>query len=431
MEELPQDRWFWVWLTIFGLLLGTSPFIIWQKYVACGIICGIVGLGGLLMLVRDRLATVTKTWPKVSLKILAVVVLSMLVGQLMGYDITGHRAGGALSSLQWWFYGLTLLLIAVVVSATLSKKKTSKLVIHWANYRAVEGGGVEYPVGDFLQQIISGDSLVFDIENHNFVIGNKNFVPHDPLTSKKKRLQVNYSYGGEPARTTERREHGRLLLPEDSEVKWLTGEVARLQAAQLTTIVGAGHAGNVPRQNDPRLRIEVTSVRVESASYEQTCFTLHNEGLNTAYRVKIADIDVTSPKHGHAIATFGQEEAIPAGKHSVISLVIDSVTTLFTHDLKTFLDWKLESLSAPSKEVIEKITITYDDFSENNFETTAELVYVPIQAHSYIEASEDFVAIAKQFLGKNPSAVIVQRNERPLISPITVRNQRFKKLGSK
>ena len=110
------------------------------------------------------------------------------------------------------------------------RKKPSKLKINWANYRAVENGGEVFEVGEFLQQIISGDSLVFDIENHNFKTGGKDYAPRDPLTSKEKRLQVNYSYGSEPARTTEQREHGRLLLPEDSKIKWLTGEVDRLKA---------------------------------------------------------------------------------------------------------------------------------------------------------------------------------------------------------
>lgn len=147
----------------------------------------------------------------------------------------------------WWLYGLLLLVGAAVglvisrlirpqvalISALPTEKprKPSKLVIHWANYRAVAGGGVVYEVGDFLRQIISGDSLVFDIENDNFVIGNKNFAG-DPLWGKEKRLQVNYSYGGNQPVTTERREHGRLLLPEDSKIKWLQGEVDRLIAAQ-------------------------------------------------------------------------------------------------------------------------------------------------------------------------------------------------------
>jgi hypothetical protein len=229
-----EERWFWVWLSIYLVPLGTAPFIIWEwKYPVWGTICGIVGLGGLLMLVRDRLATTASKLPiRISLKILTVITLSMLVGQLIGYEIAGRRANVQMSSAQWWLYGLTLLFIVVVASAALSKKKPSKLVIHWANYRAVEGGGEEFQVGDCLRQLISGDSLVFDIENHNFVIGDKNFVPRDPLWGKEKRLEVNYSYGGDPPVTTSRREHGRLLLPEDSKIKWLAGEVDRLKAAQ-------------------------------------------------------------------------------------------------------------------------------------------------------------------------------------------------------
>jgi hypothetical protein len=84
-----------------------------------------------------------------------------------------------------------------------------------------------------LRKIISGDSLVVDIENHNFKVSGKDFVPRDPLPSKPKRLQVNYSYEGNPSITTERREHGRLLLPEDSKIKWLAGEVDRINKLYL------------------------------------------------------------------------------------------------------------------------------------------------------------------------------------------------------
>jgi hypothetical protein len=122
---------------------------------------------------------------------------------------------------------------AIASAWTGLKKKPSKLVIHWANYRAVEGGGDVYEVGDFLRQIISGDSLVFDIENHNFKIGGKDFVSRDPLTGTEKRLQVTYSYGGSLPITTERREHGRLLLPEDSKIKWLASELDRITTMYL------------------------------------------------------------------------------------------------------------------------------------------------------------------------------------------------------
>lgn len=246
-----EERWFWVWLSIFTLLLGTAPFAYWQGYHLSGIIFAIAGLGGLFMLIRDHLAATASKWQiRVSLKVLAVVTLSMLVGQLVGREIAGYRANEGLSSAQWWLYGLAVLLIVVVVSATLAKSKSSKLVIHWANYRAVENGGDVYEVSGFLRQIISGDSLVFDIESHNFLIGDKNFVPHDPLPFKEKRLQVNYSYGDQPARTTERREHGRLLLPEDSKIQWLMGEVDRLNAS-------------LPKQSKypiPNVRLKILSI---------------------------------------------------------------------------------------------------------------------------------------------------------------------------
>ena len=76
-------------------------------------------------------------------------------------------------------------------------KTPSNLRIYSANYRAWQGGGNSYDVTEFLRKIISDDdSLVLDIENHNFVIGNQNFVPIDPLVGKVKRLRVTYSYKG-------------------------------------------------------------------------------------------------------------------------------------------------------------------------------------------------------------------------------------------
>src|ERR1700733_10815348 len=113
-----DERWFWVWLSIFTLLLGTAPFAYWQGSHLSGNIFAITGLSGLFMLIRDHLAATASKWQiRVSLKVLAVVTLSMLVGQLVGREIAGYRANGELSSVQWWLYGLTLLLIVVVVSA--------------------------------------------------------------------------------------------------------------------------------------------------------------------------------------------------------------------------------------------------------------------------------------------------------------------------
>lgn len=197
---------------------------------------------GLLMSVY---AVIAEHYPIPKLRLW--VVLLLLTWAWLGYDVYDHRAGLTLkvAPILAFLGGISaLILVSVILNRTKSKeplaaeaptenpKKPSKLVIHWANYRAVENAGDVYDVGDFLRQIISGDSLFFDIENHNFVIGDKNFVPRDPAPFKEKRLQVNYSYGGAAPVTTERREHGRLLLPEDSKIQWLTGEVDRLKAAQ-------------------------------------------------------------------------------------------------------------------------------------------------------------------------------------------------------
>jgi hypothetical protein len=273
-----EERWFWVWLSIFTILLGTSPFAYWQGYHVSGVFCGVAGLGGLFMLIRDRLATTASKLPiTVSLKVLAVLTLSMSVGQLIEYEIIGRHANVQPPSIQWWLYGLALLFIVVVASAVLSKRKPSKLKIHWANYRAVDGGGAEYPVGEFLGQIISGDSLVFDIENDNFKIGGKNFVPRDPLFGKQKRLQVNYSYGGSQPVTTERREHGRLLLPEDSKITWLMGEVDKINQLHL---------------EENRIQLPLTALQVEAIRLSSELLDfLKRLGPAPAPKYTAADID--------------------------------------------------------------------------------------------------------------------------------------------
>lgn len=104
--------------------------------------------------------------------------------------------------------------------------KLSKLVIFSANYAAIEGGGKMYDVTECLRMMTSSDSLILDIENHNFVVeGYPNFVPKDPKPERLKRLEVEYSWDNEPSLTIKRDEHSRLVLPEDSEIKRLKNEV--------------------------------------------------------------------------------------------------------------------------------------------------------------------------------------------------------------
>jgi len=48
-EKLPQDRWYWGWYGIFLALLGISPFV----PPTLGIPCGVIGIGGLLIQMRE------------------------------------------------------------------------------------------------------------------------------------------------------------------------------------------------------------------------------------------------------------------------------------------------------------------------------------------------------------------------------------------
>ena len=110
-------------------------------------------------------------------------------------------------------------------------KKTSKLVISSASYSAWSGQGKRYDVTKYLRSIVTGDSLVFDrIENHSFWVDGQNLVPEDPLYGKPKKLEVTYSYDGEPPKTIRRTEGDRLTLPEDSAMAWLGNELNKAKA---------------------------------------------------------------------------------------------------------------------------------------------------------------------------------------------------------
>jgi hypothetical protein len=196
----------------------------------------------------SRLLQLKLYWPTM------VMVALML---FTGYDIYDRHHDSVVQ--PWLAYLLAAVIcIAAIASAWLQKKpdastqdKTtvngvlaglpkqaapplpaSKLVIHSANYRAWQCGGDTHDVTEFLRNIIFGDSLVLDIENHNFKIGDHNFVPTDPLVGKVKRLRVTYSYKGDPTVTIERSEHDRLVLPEDSVIQRLAIEIQQLKGAQ-------------------------------------------------------------------------------------------------------------------------------------------------------------------------------------------------------
>jgi hypothetical protein len=214
--------------------------------------------GSAAMPKTSQIPWVARYWP--------TMVLVVLVA-LTAYDI--YIRHGAPPVVPWWFYA-TLLLIVTVIGLMVGKivpsdkpRTPSKLVIHSANYRAWHAGGDTYDVTEFLQRIISGNSLVLDIENHNFVIGDQNFVPKDHLFGNMKRLRTIYSYDGEPARTIERPEHSRLVLPEDSEIERLKREIDNPKTSGLesqdnpTKDLAKSDAANINK------RIREASQRIE------------------------------------------------------------------------------------------------------------------------------------------------------------------------
>jgi len=222
-------------------------------------------------------------WPQIKLKvgnrlgagqyrsILAVVALLLLTA----YDIYDRHVNGWLVLAPWWHYGPILLGVVAVIwlmVGGLRRKEASKLVIHSANYRAFQGGGQAYDVSEFLRKIISGNSLVFEIENHNFVIGDKNFVPIDPLVGKIKRLQATYSYAGGAPIPIERYEHDRLVLPEDSEIQRLTDEIARTKQEAAEQIARLNKQCEADlyrsRQASDQLRVEARAAKDRIAEIE-------------------------------------------------------------------------------------------------------------------------------------------------------------------
>lgn len=255
-KELPQDRWFWVWLSIFSILLGTSPFVDWDTHFWRGVLCSIGGLAGLLVLVRDRLRASIKKLPLLMvLKVFAVAVLSTVVGQLIGYDLYVRRhpelvrlwpwlaplLGIGILGIAWGLWSRNRLSYLVedresvdVVLKGLPKQPStpplpkSKLVIHRAVYAA--GLATEVSVTNLLQDAVR-EGLTITVDPTL-----RGLLPTDPASGVRKRLDLEYSYGSETRFSVSRLERPsgeppmRLVLPEDTEIARLERELSHWQA---------------------------------------------------------------------------------------------------------------------------------------------------------------------------------------------------------
>jgi hypothetical protein len=82
----PEEREFWVLLTIFGALFALGPFL---QSILWSCLCTLTGLGGLVMLIRDRVKVVkdriqgiaSKIPIRTPLRIVAVVSVSVLAAK--------------------------------------------------------------------------------------------------------------------------------------------------------------------------------------------------------------------------------------------------------------------------------------------------------------------------------------------------------------
>lgn len=111
----------------------------------------------------------------------------------------------------------------------------SKLVIHSAVYGT--GPVDDMSVTERLRTAVK-DALVVPVDN--------NLVPRDPAIGKTKRLAVEYSYGNPSIQQASRLEGERLVLPEDSEIQRLRGEIEQLTRKLINANVHAPIVNEVP-----------------------------------------------------------------------------------------------------------------------------------------------------------------------------------------
>ena len=165
-------------------------------------------------------------------KVIGGLITSLIIGGLgllwLGLTNRLHDWAAALwsalfISVPLWVVTSFVVLLCVIVLALRKPSKAdgflpagpSRLSIVHADYQAIEGGGKVFDVTECLRAKTELNSLFLEIENHNFTVGSKNYVPDDPKPSKEKRLQVTYSLDGGPQYSIERVEHQRLVLPEE------------------------------------------------------------------------------------------------------------------------------------------------------------------------------------------------------------------------
>src|SRR5258708_952646 len=165
-------------------------------------------------------------WVEGSVKRLYSIGLTVLGALACAYSVYRHyhpeipaiQLWVILLVLTWTFlgYGVSLGRFRRLPPPAKKPEEPSKLVIHSALYGA--GGFKDVSVTDQLNAA-RRDALVIPVDN-NLISGSP-----DPAPNQAKRLEVKYSYGNAVPRTVSRNEYSILVLPEDSEIERLTGDV--------------------------------------------------------------------------------------------------------------------------------------------------------------------------------------------------------------
>lgn len=161
------------------------------------------------------------------------LLISLGIGKPVQLLITKHFSVPPEWGLPLWLVTSGLLFFAVAwIGDKLAKKETriarstvqtSVLTIHRATWGT--GQGAQTDVTNNLQNLVS-EGLSIDVYYENPALG-------DPAPMKRKRLDVQYSYGNEIKNATISRwergvgESSRLVLPEDSEIRRLENELEK------------------------------------------------------------------------------------------------------------------------------------------------------------------------------------------------------------
>ncbi len=211
--------------------------------------------------------------------------------------------------------------------------KPSKLRIHNADYRAIDGRGTPFDVTECLQKMICGDSLVLNITNDGFRVNGHNYVPKDPFFGVVKRLDVTYSFDGVTGRAI-RPEGSRIVLPEDTFLATALADLPLIPFSrlQLEAFCLAKEMRVFLRDFEPQP--PPIDARTQD---EQTRIQLMDERTNwrtkiwSAYELQFADrqrkliLEFGAQGHRVDLAQYARDKHEPA---TVITRQADAITAL-------------------------------------------------------------------------------------------------------